>query len=161
MRCASASPGGASLASGLFLLPLPAEDELGYARKRLSDHPISQPPSGPVSERRQYHRYVLWFPVTLLTTEGKIGAICRDVSSGGMLVSAAVVVPPDSALTCRFRLSAEASDELVTRGRVIRCDRNVDDLELVFPYRVAIAFDPRPPEIEEALKNAQARLRDR
>jgi hypothetical protein len=114
-----------------------------------------------VSERRQYSRYVLWFPVTLVTTEGKIAAICRDVSSGGMLVSAAIVVPPDSALSCRFRLSAEASDELVTRGRVIRCERNVDDLELVFPFRVAISFDPRKPEIEELLKNAQARLRDR
>src|SRR5580704_17925464 len=116
----------------------------------MSHPPTSQPPpSGPVSERRHYVRYVLWFPVTLVTTEGKIGAICRDVSPGGMLVSAAVVVPPDSALTCRFRLSVDTSDELVARGRVIRCERNVDDLELVFPYRVAISFDPRPPEIEE------------
>jgi hypothetical protein len=127
----------------------------------MSNPPISQPPtSGPVSERRHYSRYVLWFPVTLVTTEGKIAAICRDVSSGGMLVSAAIAVPADSALTCRFRLSVETSDELVTRGRVIRTERNVDDLELVFPHRVAIAFDSRLPEIEELLKNAQARLRN-
>ena len=112
-----------------------------------------------MSERRNYVRYVLWFPVTLLTSSGPIGAICRDVSPGGMLLSCGSVVPTDSITTCRFRLSLDATEEFVVRGHVLRADRNQDDLELVFPFRIAIEFDTPRPDIEEMLRHAQDRLR--
>jgi hypothetical protein len=112
-----------------------------------------------MSDRRTYVRYVLWFPVTLITSQGTVGAICRDVSSGGMLLSCAANLPADSLTTCRFRLSQDAGDEIVVRGRVLREDRNADDLELVFPFRVAIEFEAPRNDIEEMLRHAQDRIR--
>ena len=112
-----------------------------------------------MSERRTYVRYVLWFPVTLLTSSGPIGAICRDLSSGGMLLSCGAMLPADSITTCKFRLSLESADEVTVRGRVVRIERNQDDLELVFPFRVAIEFDTPRADIEEMLRHAQDRLR--
>jgi hypothetical protein len=112
-----------------------------------------------VTERRNYARYVIWFPVTLLTSDGAVGAICRDVSPGGMLLSCARNLPADSITTCRFRLSLDDTDETTIRGRVLREERNVDDLELVFPFRVAIEFDTPRPDIEERFRHAQDQLR--
>lgn len=127
---------------------------LRYARSHVD--PSSERPS----ERRIYHRYVLWFPVTLIADGREVGTICRDASTGGLLVSAPVVFAKAARVTCRFRISPEESTELTAEGRVLRCSRNADDLELVFPHRVAIEFDTPKPEIEESLKNAQARLRE-
>ena len=63
-------------------------------------------------------------------------------------------------MTCSFRLSTAPSEkEQVTTGRILRCDRNDDDLELVFPYRVAVEFSPPPLDIEETLKRAESKLR--
>ncbi len=112
-----------------------------------------------MNERRNYVRYILWFPVTLLTSQGNIGAICRDVSPGGMLLSCATRLPTDSVTTCRFRLSLSDADEISVRGRVVRESRNEDDLELVFPFRVAIEFDTPRPDIEEQLRHAEERHR--
>jgi hypothetical protein len=112
-----------------------------------------------MSERRNYVRFVVWFPVTLQTSAGAVGAICRDVGSGGMLLSCGTLLPADSVTTCRFRLSLDSSDELTVRGRVVRSDKNQDDLELVFPFRVAIEFDTARTDIEEMLRHAQDRLR--
>jgi hypothetical protein len=70
------------------------------------------------------------------------------------------MLPADSPLSCRFRLSVENKEELEARGRVVRSDRNADELELVFPFRIAIEFDANTPDIEELLKDAQSRLRE-
>ena len=133
-------------------------------------------------EKRVYVRYVRWFPVTLSPAEGtgpvrsssrpppsdagvpsskrlgsgKIGAICRDASTGGMLVSSPVLLETDRRITCSFRISLQDSIDFSIEGRVVRGERNVDDLELVFPFRIAISFEPPLPDIEERLKNAQA-----
>jgi hypothetical protein len=114
-----------------------------------------------MSEKRHHFRYVLWFPVTLVLPDGRaIGAICRDASVGGLLVSSPVLVAGGSPVTCSFRLSTAPSEkEQVTTGRILRCDRNDDDLELVFPYRVAVEFSPPPLDIEETLKRAESKLR--
>jgi hypothetical protein len=41
----------------------------------------------------------------------------------------------------------------------VRSERNSDDLELVFPHRIAIEFEPPWPVIEELLKNAETHHR--
>jgi hypothetical protein len=76
-----------------------------------------------------------------------------------MLLSCGSPLPADSVTTCRFRLSLDATEELTVRGHVLRSDRNQDDLELVFPYRIAVEFDTPRPDIEEMLRHAQDRLR--
>jgi hypothetical protein len=115
--------------------------------------------AGPISERRSYVRYVLWFPVTLHVEQGKLGCICRDAGPGGMLVSSPVPLEAGSAIRCQFRLSLDTKDELVAEAKVLRCERNADELELVFPHRIAITFDPPRLDLEEHLRHAQTTLR--
>ncbi len=46
-------------------------------------------------ERRIYERCVIWFPVTLRAGDDEIGTICRDASSGGLMVSSPVALLKD------------------------------------------------------------------
>ena len=113
----------------------------------------------PEQERRSYNRYVLWFPVTLMTPAGRVGAICRDASGGGLLVSAQMDLSEGMPLTATFRLPPMLSHEVACHARVVRSTKNSDDLELVFPFRVAIEFEAPHPEIEELLRNAEHHAR--
>jgi len=112
-----------------------------------------------MGERRTHVRYIVWFPVTLTAGDAQVGTICRDASSGGLLVSSPALLDPQLSVSCSFRLSMDASDDFSTPGRVLRADPNADDLGLVFPYRLAIAFEPPRPDIEELLRHAETRLR--
>jgi hypothetical protein len=113
-----------------------------------------------MGERRTYVRYIVWFPVTLRAGDAQVGTICRDASSGGLLVSSPALLDAQLAVTCSFRLSPDATEDVAIAGRILRADPNVDDLGLVFPYRLAIAFDPPRPDIEELLRHAETRLRE-
>jgi hypothetical protein len=108
-------------------------------------------------EQRDYVRYALWFPVTVELGDLKIGTICRDASTGGVLLSSPVMVENGKGVNCRFRVSPADADELCLPGKIVRGERNADDLELVFPFRLAVGFEPPRLDIEELLKNAQAR----
>jgi hypothetical protein len=111
-------------------------------------------------ERRTYARYVIWFPVTLRTHDLEVGTICRDASSGGLLVSSPVEIMPETSVTCEFRLSLEAKTDLSAMGVLVRAERNANDLELVFPFLLAVAFDPPRADIEEMLRHAEKLFRE-
>lgn len=111
-------------------------------------------------ERRTYERYVIWFPVTIRAGDEEIGTICRDASSGGLLVSSPIQLKPKAPVVCAFRLSVEAHVDVSSAGVVLRVERNEGDMVLAFPYRLAIGFDPARPDIEEMLRHAEKAFRD-
>jgi hypothetical protein len=113
----------------------------------------------PGSERRQYERLELWFPVTLDVAGREIWSICRDLSRTGIQVSARQRVPVGTPITVRFRVSPHDTTERVAEGKVVRCEDNETELGLVFPARVAVRFDEAQPpfgeEIERAVPSAR------
>jgi PilZ domain len=111
-------------------------------------------------ERRIYERYVIWFPVTLRAGDQEVGTICRDASSGGLMVSSPIQLQPKTAVVCAFRLTVESHVDVSLAGVVLRVERNDGDLVLAFPYRLAIGFDPARPDLEEMLRNAEKAFRD-
>ncbi len=111
-------------------------------------------------ERRIYERYVIWFPVTLRTGDEEIGTICRDASSGGLMVSSPLQLKPKTPVVCGFRLSIESHADVSAAGVVVRVDRNEGDMVLAFPYRLAIGFDSARLDIEEMLRHAEKAFRD-
>jgi hypothetical protein len=111
-------------------------------------------------ERRTYERYVIWFPVTLRAGDEEIGTICRDASSGGLMVSSPIQMKPGTPVVCAFRLSIESRTDVSSAGVVLRAERNEGDLVLAFPYRLAIIFDPARPDIEEMLRDAEKVFRE-
>jgi hypothetical protein len=94
----------------------------------------------PVSEKRQYRRYEIWFPVTLAVGEREVWAICRDVSPAGVLVSAVTPLEVGTTASARFRLRPSAEGETVATATVVRAELNRDELVLAFPYRIALEF---------------------
>lgn len=111
-------------------------------------------------ERRIYQRYVIWFPVTLRAGDEEVGTICRDASSGGLLVSSPIQLKPRTPVVCAFRLSVQSHIDVSSGGVVLRVERNEGDMVLAFPYRLAIGFDPARPDIEEMLRDAEKAFRE-
>lgn len=111
-------------------------------------------------ERRIYQRYVIWFPVTIRAGDEEVGTICRDASSGGLLVSSPIQLKPKTPVDCAFRLSIESHVDVSSAGVVVRVERNEGDMVLAFPYRLAIGFDPARPDIEEMLRHAEKTFRE-
>lgn len=111
-------------------------------------------------ERRTYERYVIWFPVTLRAGDEEIGTICRDASSGGLLVSSPIQLKATTPVVCAFRLTIESHVDVASAGVVLRAERNEGDMVLAFPYRLAIGFDPACPDIEELLRHAEKAFRE-
>jgi hypothetical protein len=111
-------------------------------------------------DRRTYERYVIWFPVTLRAGDEEIGTICRDASSGGLMVSSPIQLKPKTPVVCAFRFSVESQADVSSAGVVLRVERNDGDMVLAFPYRLAIGFDPARPDIEELLRHAEKAFRD-
>lgn len=110
----------------------------------------SQPPS---SDRREYHRYEIWFPVILMAGAQEVWATCRDASSNGLLVSSKTALELGAAVTVRFRITREGMEHRYP-GRVVRHENNRNELRLTFPYAVAIEFDEAQSALEHRIRNA-------
>jgi hypothetical protein len=95
-----------------------------------------------MTDKRNYHRFKIWFPVTLVIGTRQVWAICRDASSGGFLLS--VESPLDVGtkleLEARFKVSPRARSERSIKGKVIRTEASVGELMQAFPYRAAVEF---------------------
>ena len=113
--------------------------------------PDSLPPDS--RERRQYTRYAIWFPITLIAGTREVWAICQDACSKGLLLSSMAPLEVGESVAVKFRVTREAAD-LETTARVLRCRLNADELKLAFPYRLAIEFDHAETNLEERLQAA-------
>jgi hypothetical protein len=112
------------------------------------------------SNRRIYRRYTIWFPVTLRPgTQGKaeVGAICRDVSPSGILVSASLPLDIGTRADAVFKISRESTRNRVLSAVVVRHRLNSDELLLAFPYLVALEFDSPLPDLLDELEQAVER----
>ena len=108
----------------------------------------------PSNDRRHFHRYELWFPVTLEVAGRPVWSICRDVSRRGILVSARRAVDAATPVTLRFRIAATDADERAIDATVVRCEQNASDLGLAFPWRLAIRFENLDDALGDALERA-------
>lgn len=110
----------------------------------------SQPPP---SNRRAYTRYEIWFPVTLTLGERQAVGICRDASTKGLLVSCTASLEIGDVVTARFRVSVDSPEHNLA-GRVVRRDENADELQLAFPFRLAVEFDHAQSDLEERIRRS-------
>ena len=122
-----------------------------------------RPPGGqprryarPVSEdRRSQERYPVWLPIHF--GEGDAAeelAVSYDISEGGIQISTAKPLAVGAEITIRFRMVPDDGEERVARGLIVRSERNRDDPEGLWPFRMAVAFREPVPELEAALQRA-------
>ena len=112
------------------------------------------------NERRAGARFEVWFPVQIEPSGEKGGApritVSRDVSTRGILLSAASELTPGAKVTVTFRVLPDEKNERRVEGRVVRVDPNQEDPDGLWPVRLAVEFDERVPELERQLKYAES-----
>ena len=95
---------------------------------------------GPSAEKREYTRYKIFFPVTLRIGEEEIVGVCRDASAGGVLIAASTPVAPGAEVVARFRTSTDLRDERTIPAKVVRQELSGEEMQLAFPYCIALEF---------------------
>ena len=98
-------------------------------------------------QRRQHGRYRVWFPVQVSSGAVDGMAFNHNVSAGGMLIALSARLEVDAEVVVRFRVPPESGEERVVEGRITRIEKNADDPDGIWPYRVAVSFDT----VDEAL----------
>jgi hypothetical protein len=93
-----------------------------------------------MTDKRSYHRFQIWFPITLVIGPREVWAICRDASSGGLLVSSEAALDVGTNLVARFKVSPRARSERVVPAKVVRHEASVGELMQAFPHRAALEF---------------------
>lgn len=81
--------------------------------------------------------------------------VSRDVSTRGILLSAAEELKPGSKVVVTFRVLPDEKNERRVEGRVVRVEPNKEDPDGLWPVRLAVEFDEQLPELERQLKYAE------
>ena len=74
-------------------------------------------------------------------------AINHNVGAGGMLLALSAELAEGKPVKVTFRLPPDGAQEQTIQGTILRLEKNPEDPDGVWPYRVAIGFD----EISESL----------
>lgn len=107
----------------------------------------------PPLERREYHRYDIWFPVILATGGAEVWGTCRDASSKGLLVSTKTALAVGDNVTVTFRVTREGTEHCLP-ARIVRQGQSEHELRLTFPYAVAVEFDHPQSALENRIRYA-------
>jgi hypothetical protein len=107
-----------------------------------------------VEQRRQHGRYQIWFPVHLAGSAVDGIAVTRNISASGMLIGLSTRLEVGAVVELRFAVPGTSDPERVLHGKVVRIERNSDDPDGMFPYRMAVAFDDPDPALVPALEQA-------
>lgn len=119
--------------------------------------PEQERPEQKREEKRAYTRYEILFPVTLHVGDEDIVGVCRDASPKGVLVAAATPVEPGATVVARFRVSPDIRDERTIEATVVRQELSEGELELAFPYCIALEFKEPVPDLLDDLEARSTR----
>lgn len=108
--------------------------------------------------RRQHARYQVWFPVQLHGGELAGGmAINHNMGPGGMLVASSAELAAGTEVTCSFVVPTTKEQRQI-KGHVIRVEKNAEDPDGMWPFRIALAFDTVADDLVPLLEQAAARI---
>jgi hypothetical protein len=91
-------------------------------------------------------------PVHLVTTIERDGAeigcgVSRDANGRGFLLLSHLSIPPGAEITLRTFVPNEDEPRRLTAS-VLRCERTQPSENLVWDYRIAVAFRDPPPDLQ-------------
>lgn len=103
--------------------------------------------------KRAHSRFTLWLPVRVDARSGRIEAVCRDASSGGVLISGSAELRVGDPVTITFRLCPEDDREGFILGRIVRVEEPGAD----GARRMAVEFVKPVPQLEALFRRASSR----
>jgi hypothetical protein len=103
--------------------------------------------------KRAHDRFTLWLPIRLDARSGRMEAVCRDASPGGILVSGSADLKVGDRVTISFRPGADEPEAFIL-GRIVRVDA---DTAADGSRRMAIEFVQPVPQLEALFRRASSR----
>ena len=101
-------------------------------------------------DRRSHNRHRIWLPAQV--DELKEGmAITHNASPTGVLMAAASTLDVGAPVTITIQIPTGEVQERHLTGKVVRVERNEADPYGMWPYRIAVEFDPPDPELAAVL----------
>lgn len=105
-----------------------------------------------MADTRERKRFTVWFPMKVKAGEGTENvAVSRNVSGKGVLMAAARELEIGRPVEVTFRLADEDTERTV-EGQIVRTEKNSDDPDGLWPYRIAVQFDEPLDDLEPVLR---------
>jgi hypothetical protein len=106
-----------------------------------------------MSERRAHVRHGVWFPVSVETKDRQLWAVCRDIASGGILLSSSGAIEVGASVTLTFRTGPDEPTQRKVEGKIVRLEPHHEDGGGTWPHRLGIAFAEPIPELDALLEH--------
>ncbi len=104
-------------------------------------------------DKRSHTRFALWLPVKIDTRSGRMEAVCRDASPGGVLVTGSAELKVGDRVTITLQLGSEDAPAFIL-GKIVRVQEGTD---ADGARRMAIEFLQPVPELEALFRRASSR----
>lgn len=85
--------------------------------------------------------------MTIRVGDEDIVGVCRDASAKGVLIAASMPVEPGATVVARFRTSTDLRDERTLEAKVVRQELSSEEMQLAFPYCIALEFANPDPDL--------------
>ncbi len=110
-------------------------------------------------QRRKHARYHIWFPVQV-DAEDLSGAMAvnHNIGAGGMLIALTAELNVDQRVVVTFRVPPQGEREQRIEGRITRVEKNPEDPEGTWPFRIAVVFDNVATDLVPLLERAVSRI---
>jgi hypothetical protein len=106
-----------------------------------------------VDNKRVHSRFTLWLPVRVDARSGRMEAVLRDASSGGVLIAGSAELRVGDPVTITFRVSDEEGGDGFILGKIVRVEEPGAD----GTRRMAVEFVKPVPELEALFRRASSR----
>ncbi len=107
-----------------------------------------------MNDKRAHERFTLWFPIRVDNPSGKLEAICRDASAGGVLIGSNRTAGADIEIGEAVMVTVPGRAEGEIFGRVVRIETPEEGSG---EWRMAIEFIHPVPELEALFKRTSSR----
>lgn len=112
-------------------------------------------------ERRTARRYEILFPMRIEGADEQPGlAVSRNISTGGLLMATATDLEPGGIVKIAFRVGEDDPREHHGEGHIVRVGSNEEDPQGLWPYMVAVQWEPPLDELIPVLERLGADEQD-
>jgi hypothetical protein len=87
-------------------------------------------------------------------------AVNHNIGAGGMLLALSAELAVGEETTVTFRLPPDGKEERSLRGTILRIEKNPEDPDGVWPFRIAIGFDEVAEDLVPLLEKAVMTMQD-
>ncbi|MBN1655445.1 MAG: PilZ domain-containing protein [Deltaproteobacteria bacterium] len=110
-------------------------------------------------QRRKYARYQIWFPVQVKSGElSGAMAVNHNIGAGGMLIALSAKLEVGEKVAVAFRVPPQSDKEHKIEGLIARVEKNLEDPDGIWPFRIAVVFDEIATDLVPLLEQAVSRI---